>query len=138
LSGLIPEGIVELPPQPWDENTEIQVVSDCGTKVYYGDGVPAKLLPIPAFKKFRVDTVKLGKIVKTAPIITNFHIENGQANLLWRSIKDDSYLIQYKDSLTDLNWITIPTPVRASGTWTSFIDSGITNKTRFYRLLVQP
>jgi len=138
LSGLIPEGIVELPPQPWDENTEIQVVSDCGTKVYYGDGVPAKLLPIPAFKKFRVDTVKLGKIVKTAPIITNFHIENGQANLLWRSIKDDSYLIQYKDSLTDLNWITIPTPVRASGTWTSFTDSGITNKTRFYRLLVQP
>lgn len=138
LSGLIPEGIVELPPQPWTENTEIQLVSDCGTKVYYDDGIPAKLLPIPAFKKFRVDTVKLGKIVRTAPIITKFWIENGKANLLWRSISNDTYFIQYKNSLTDSYWTTLPSPIRALGTWTSFMDLESSGGTRFYRIIVQP
>lgn len=138
LSGLVPEGIVEIPPQPWTENTEIQIVSDCGTRIYYGDGKPAKSLPVPAFKKFRVDTVKLGRIVKTAPIITSLRIENGVEYLSWRSIAGDSYLIQYKNSLTDIEWITLPITLRAYGTHTQFTNSFTLTGTRFYRILVQP
>lgn len=63
LTGLHPEAIVELPPAPWTENSTVQLVSDCGTMEYYGDGVLAKDLHSAGFKKFRSDVVKLGPVV---------------------------------------------------------------------------
>ncbi|RME94651.1 MAG: DUF3616 domain-containing protein, partial [Verrucomicrobia bacterium] len=59
LSGLNPEGIVGLPPRPWTADTKVQLVSDNGQWVFYGDGVRAKDLPYAAWKKCRVDTVRL-------------------------------------------------------------------------------
>jgi voltage-gated potassium channel Kch len=44
LTGLSPEGIVQLPPAPWTPSSLVQLVSDNGTKVYYGDGTRIDLL----------------------------------------------------------------------------------------------
>ena len=63
LTGLHPEGIVELPPLPWINDSAVQLVSDNGLTKYYGDGVSAKNLHTPAFKKCRSDWVKLGPAI---------------------------------------------------------------------------
>ncbi|HEV8291797.1 MAG TPA: hypothetical protein VGP94_07720, partial [Tepidisphaeraceae bacterium] len=69
LSGLNPEGIVELPPLPWTDTTQVQLLSDNGRMVYYGDDVTAKHLPITNFKKCRSDMVTLGAVVTPRPTI---------------------------------------------------------------------
>ena len=58
--GLNPEAIVALPPAPWTDESLIQVVSDNGRALYYGDSVIAKRQPYPEFKKFRADWIRLG------------------------------------------------------------------------------
>src|SRR5262249_22403134 len=69
LTRLNPEGLVEVPAGAWSPTNLIQIVSDNGTKDYYGDGLEAKHLPVPQFKKFRVDTVALGNITNAPPLI---------------------------------------------------------------------
>ncbi|HAM73050.1 MAG TPA: hypothetical protein DCM86_15535, partial [Verrucomicrobiales bacterium] len=64
LGGLRPEAIVEIPPEPWGPETVVELLSDNGTTEFYGDGVPAKSLHNPAFKKFRSDPVKLGGVLE--------------------------------------------------------------------------
>ncbi|MGC9034950.1 MAG: DUF3616 domain-containing protein [Verrucomicrobiia bacterium] len=140
LTGLIPEGIVELPPHPWTEETEIQLVSDCGTRDYYGDGTPAKLLPYPGFKKFRVDTVKLGSVVKPAPIIKDVSKINGGVKIVWRSVRGNNYRVQFKGVENYSNgWLNASGTIQASSEWTSFIDAAITNQNgKIYRIVVEP
>ena len=65
LSGLNPEGIVELP-AALTPTSAIQILSDLGDTVFYGDGVIAKELPQDNWKKFRSDLVVLG----TAPTLS--------------------------------------------------------------------
>jgi hypothetical protein len=59
LSGLTPEGIVQVPAGPLTASTTLQVVSDLGDSSFYGDGVPGHDLDDP-LRKFRIDTVELG------------------------------------------------------------------------------
>ena len=82
-----PEAIVEAPPGPWSANTQVQLLSDNGTAVYYNDGIEAKHLVEPEFKKFRGDWVALGQVVKPAPIIKSLSVSNGNLTLLWRSLQ---------------------------------------------------
>lgn len=63
LRGLNPEGIVALPPPPWTPDSAVNLVSDNGLAIYYGDKVPAKNLHTSAFKKSRSDWVKLGAVL---------------------------------------------------------------------------
>lgn len=139
LSGLIPEGIVELPPRPWTEETEIQVVSDCGTRDYYGDGTQAKHLPYPGFKKFRADRVKLGAIVKAAPIIKNISVKTGGIEILWRSVRGDSYRVQYKFiGNYSYDWLNGSGAIQALSEWTTFFDSDVNNQSgKIYRIIVE-
>lgn len=60
LTGLSPEAIVQLPPGPLTASTKVQLLSDNGTTVWYGDGTAAKDLTQPALKKSRSDWVTLG------------------------------------------------------------------------------
>lgn len=62
LSGLTPEGIAELPNEPLGPDSFIQLISDQGSTMYYGDGIEAKDLPHPRHKKFRLKWVRLGDI----------------------------------------------------------------------------
>lgn len=63
LTGLHPEGIVEVP-DPLTAESRIQLVSDDGDTLWYNDGILAKELTQPNFKKFRSDIVTLGDVVR--------------------------------------------------------------------------
>lgn len=60
LAGLNPEGIVEIP-AVLTAASSVQIVSDLGDSVFYGDGVIAKDLPQDNWKKFRSDWITLGE-----------------------------------------------------------------------------
>ena len=62
LTGLRPEGIVEIPPEGLVTGAPIQFVSDLGALDLYGDGIKAKALPVAEWKKSRIDTVTLGAV----------------------------------------------------------------------------
>ena len=63
LSGLNPEAIVALPTGSLAAaSTTIQLLSDNGSRDWYGDGIQAKSLPEPRHRKFRSDLVALGTI----------------------------------------------------------------------------
>ncbi len=58
LQGGSPEGIVEVPAMLRQGET-IQLAIDNGDSIWYGDGVIAKELPVPQFKKFRTVRIQL-------------------------------------------------------------------------------
>jgi uncharacterized repeat protein (TIGR01451 family) len=59
LSGLNPEGIAEVS-VGLSASSVVQLITDGGDTVLYGDGIIAKELSQPNFKKFRSDLVTLG------------------------------------------------------------------------------
>ena len=68
LTGLNPEGIVEVPSNLSGAN-QVQIISDNGDNIYYNDGIIAKDLPNAEFKKFRSDTVSIS-VAPTAAVST--------------------------------------------------------------------
>lgn len=62
LTGLNPEGIAALPAGSLTDATKVQLISDQGDTVYYGNEIIAKDLPQANHKKFRVDTVTIGAL----------------------------------------------------------------------------
>jgi hypothetical protein len=136
LSGLNPEGIVELPPAPWTANTVIQLLSDNGTTRYYGDDVEAKHLPVPNFKKSRSDFVTLGEVVKPAPIILSSQFGPFGATITWRSLKGETYRLQYSYTLELDSWFDVPGDVLATGPYASKTDPQGQLSECFYRVLV--
>lgn len=67
LSGLNIEGVVALPAGALGDDSLLELVSDNGTTDYYGTGQESKDLAYDAWKKFRVDRVRLGSGIGTAP-----------------------------------------------------------------------
>lgn len=104
LAGLNPEGIVELPPAPWTAATRFQILSDSGTRVWYGDGVITKELPETNFKKCRLDWVTLGESTKPQPILLSFKPEGRLARMTWRSLAGETYQIQWSDTVAPEQW----------------------------------
>ena len=49
----------------------MQLISDNGVTDFYGDGTPAKRLPVPNHKKSRSDRVALGGVVIPQPVIVS-------------------------------------------------------------------
>ena len=115
LSGLNPEGIVELPVAPWTSGTQFQILSDNGQSVFYGDGVAAKSLPVVNFKKCRSDLVTLGAVVKPTPIITSTTRSSTNLTLVWRALAGETYRVQSKTDLTQTNWLDVAGDVTATG-----------------------
>lgn len=72
LTGLNPESIVEVPANLNGLNNlatvQVQLLSDNGDDIYYGDGIIAKDLPQNEFKKFRSDTVTVQAVTTAANI----------------------------------------------------------------------
>jgi len=145
LTGLSPEGIVQLPPAPWTPGSLIQLVSDNGTKVYYGDGIEAKHLTEPNFKKCRCDVVALGAIVKPEPIIVSTTLCSAACSpgfgpsavtITWRSLKGLVYRLQFNYSLDADGWIDIAPDLQATGPYTIITDDQGQLNQLFYRVLV--
>jgi hypothetical protein len=115
VSDLNPEGIVSLPETPWSDESEIEVVSDNGTSVFYGDGIPAKDLSVRNFKKSRSDRIKLGAATKPAPIIVSVALSEFSLGITWRSLNGEIYRLQRTTDLTANSWQDVPGDVLAVG-----------------------
>jgi hypothetical protein len=109
FSGLNPEAIVALPPRPWTDTTQIQVVSDNGRALYYGDDIIAKRLPIPVFKKFRADWIMLGTPAVGLPAIRTFELEANTMTLTWCASIGETVMIQYADAVDAVMWNDLST-----------------------------
>ena len=106
---------MELPPPPWTTNSQIQLVSDNGLTVYYGDGIPAKSLRVANFKKCRSDVVRLGTVEKPAPIITSTTWNGTILTIRWRALKGETYRVQFNSDLNQAGWTDVAGDVTASG-----------------------
>lgn len=135
LGGLTPEGIVELPPPPWTPQSAVQLLSDNGMRDWYGDGTPAKFLPIREFRKFRSDVVALGSFVTPWPWVQSLQITNQSVIVNWRATAGVTYRVQYTDDLRAPTWQTLPGEVTASGPWAFKTDTGFSGR-RFYRVVM--
>ena len=136
LTNLLPEAIVELPPTPWTSGSTVQLISDNGIAVYYGDGVEAKFLPIPQFKKFRSDWVTLGPVVTPQPVFKGVQCAGGSCVLTWYSVAGLTYRVQSKPALTNAAWSNVAGDVTALGALSSksILLNGATQQ--FFRVVI--
>ncbi|MBI5384911.1 MAG: hypothetical protein HZA90_09520 [Verrucomicrobia bacterium] len=136
LWGLNPEAFVEPPPSPWSSNSVVQLISDNGIWEYYGDGVPAKRLPVPEFKKFRSDWVALGPVVTSKPIVRSVQNRAGQIAVSWYSVEGLTYRVQWTTNLHSGTWNNVPGDVVATDaiSWKSWAVPALPNC--FYRVIV--
>jgi hypothetical protein len=114
LSGTSPEALVEVPPGPITSNTSVQLVSDNGVTLYYGDDVLAKKLPVLAFKKFRSDRLRLGPVVISQPILRTWPSPTNGWVLSWYSVAGLTYRVQWATTLQPANWVDLPGDVTAT------------------------
>ncbi len=137
LTGLQPEGISQLPPAPWTQETQLELISDNGAMILYNDGIQNKHLLVPAFKKFRSDWVNLGTVEIPAPIITSVCTTGTGVNLTWRALKGITYRVQSASDLKLSDWTDVPGDVLASGPFASKqVSPGLVRQ--FLRLQARP
>jgi hypothetical protein len=134
LSGLQPEAIPEVPPGPWTPQTLLQLISDNGTTLLYGDGIQNKHLLEPAFKKFRSDWVTLGAIVKPMPIITRFTANATAIGITWRALQGETYRIQYALTLETNSWADVSADIVAGEKWVTRSLARPSGGQGFYRV----
>jgi len=118
LSGLSPEAMIGLPPLPWTANSPVHLVSDNGAFDFYNDGLQAKHLPIREFKKFRVDTLTLGEVVTSAPLLRAVRLNGQVATVEWIAQEGTKYRVQCKGGL-HADWTDVPGEILADGTMAS-------------------
>ena len=136
LSGLTPEGIVDVPPAPWTDTTQVQVISDNGTMEYYNDGVAAKHLTELAFKKFRSDWITLGPVVISQPVIRSWQPLGNQMALSWYSVEGLTYRVQFNTNLSATGWMDVPGDVLATDAISWKTLSPAHSGQAFYRVIV--
>lgn len=135
LRGLNPEGIVELPALPWINTREVQLLSDSGTRVWYGDGVITKELPEVNFKKCRLDWVAMGDGVPPEPILVDIQSEAGGTTIRWRSVAGHLYRVQSTPDLTTPSWEDVQEDVEANDVFSAVLDKRGSSSQRYYRIL---
>jgi hypothetical protein len=75
------------------------------------------------------------KVVVAAPLaVRSITLSGSNVNVQWDAIPGKIYNVQYKISLVDTNWLTLPPPVTATGTTASKVDA-VGVGTRYYRVL---
>jgi hypothetical protein len=73
----------------------------------------------------------------TPPVITSVKKTGGTVTLVWNTMTNHTYQLQYTASLSPTNWIDIGGAVPASGGSMTNTDSGATDSQRFYRVKAQ-
>jgi hypothetical protein len=141
VTGLNPEGIVEVPAGLWTSTNEFQIISDNGTNVYYGDGIQAKhldLFGLPrAFKKFRVDTVALGDFVPSPPTIRLVSASADAVTIHWFSTAGSTYRVQRKSGF-DAEWVDVAGDVLATDAVSSKSLPSASDANCFFRVITVP
>jgi hypothetical protein len=138
LTGLRPEGIVELPPLPWTAASLVQIVCDDGTKDFYNDGTEAKHLPYPAFKKFRSGWVSLGDVAVPEPCLRAVRVSGPSVILSWCSAAGRAYRVLAKGNLGDPAWNNVDGDVLAADAVTTVTLPLPPVPQMFYRVLALP
>lgn len=138
LSGLNPEGIVELPPLPWTDSTQVQILTDNGRTVYYGDDITAKLLPVRNFRKTRSDIITLGPVVTPKPYIISVQNSGADITITWRAIVGRTYRIQFNTTLPGGSWSSVSGDVTASSPIARKTFARGVGAQRFYRVQLVP
>jgi hypothetical protein len=136
LAGLLPEGIAELPSVPWDAQTQVQLITDNGTTIFYNDGLQNKHLPVDGFKKFRSDWVALGAIVDPIPVITAVQANGTNVSLTWRALKGLAYQVQTNSGLGGTQWSDSGDPFLAGGPFVTAIVPAPSPGAAFYRVRI--
>jgi len=133
-----PEGIVELPIAPWTAASQVQLISDNGTTIFYGDGIEAKHLAIPSFKKFRSDWVSFGAVTVSQPLIRSITLSGHNLIVSWCTVPGRTYRVQYKAQLKDPAWIDLTGDVLATEAIAMKIIPIGTAPQRFYHVALLP
>ncbi len=136
LTGLNPEAIVDLPKLPWTSNSRVQLLSDNGTTLYYGDDIQAKHLHPRELKKARTDWVTLGAVVPQSPLLRVPTQSNASLTLTWYSVADVRYRIQTTDSFGGA-WTDLPGDVVADDA-TASKEVYPSDTQRFFRVIAVP
>lgn len=133
LSGGSFESIVELP-ATLDANAIIQVLSDNGDTIWYGDGIISKDLPNAPHKKFRSDKVKLGYIVGAIPFLTVVTATKTTVILSWSDLDGEANYQLERCEVNTFDDATLQVFSIASNQ-TNYTDTTVTpGKTYYYRL----
>jgi hypothetical protein len=138
LTGLRPEGIVELPAPPWTASTPFQLISDNGTAILYNDDIANKFLPERAFKKFRSDVVTLGAVEKPSPFIISVSMSESGTIITWRALQGETYQVQFKSELANPSWSDLSGTVTAAGPVATKMDPAVPTTQGFYRVILLP
>jgi hypothetical protein len=138
LTALNPEGIVQLPPHPWTASSQVQIVSDNGQWLFYGDDTRAKSLPHPEWKKCRSDVVELGGVVAPSPVILRAELADHQLTLLWRAPPSSTCTVERNQNLSDDGWMQVPGEVIQDGPFSQQTLPPDEDDSGFYRLRCQP
>jgi Protein of unknown function (DUF3616) len=140
LTGLNPEGIVEVPAGIWTATNTFQILSDNGTNIFYGDDIQAKHLEAQGkpreFKKFRVDTIALGDVAPSTAIRFVAASEAG-VTVNWFSTAGTTYRLQMKPALS-ADWVDAPGDVTATGVTASKTVVPVPNSQCFFRVIAVP
>jgi hypothetical protein len=141
LTGLNPEGLVEVPPGVWTPTNQFQIISDNGTNVFYGDGIQAKhldLFDLPReFKKFRADTIALGDVVQSPPTIRSVSASAGTVTINWFSAVGSTYRVQVRSSV-DAAWTDLAGDVLAIDAVSSRTVPSASDSHCFFRVIIVP
>jgi hypothetical protein len=138
LAEMNAEGIIEYPPGPWTDTTPVQILSDNGTNIFYGDGIPAKDLNTRNFKKFRCDWVPMGAVVPSPPVIRFIRLAGDQVTISWCSVEGTTYRVQTKTDLASPAWNDITGDVLATDAVASKTFLLGPSPLRFFRIVRLP
>jgi hypothetical protein len=103
-------------------NAFVTVVTD--------DGIP----PMSYTNEFFVTVVPLAG----APTILSVTYSNSTATVSWTSVAGYTYQLQYKEWLSDTNWLPVTPNIPATNTTTSMSDSVGSAEQRLYRVRLIP
>jgi hypothetical protein len=82
--------------------------------------------------------VTLGDIVKPEPLILSVSMDQAGVNVVWRSLKGETYRLQYNLILDPDTWLDVPGDIFASGPYSSKSDSQPFSDQCFYRVQILP
>lgn len=134
LTGLNPEGIVEVFPGPWSATNVFQIISDNGTNRFYDDGIEAKFLETREFKKFRVDPIALGDAVPSPPTLRFVAASGNNVTLNWFSTAGSTYRVQMKPGLAS-DWVDMSGDITASESSTAHTVAPPPDGQCFFRII---